>query len=163
MSPCQLELRYYRLEMVPGYRVSHEDCEVPPPVLLTTLSNTLYRQVCGYTGGPLLLRATTLASIADSAVPRSLALLDLAIQVTHDSVKTTFLMRVAGSGHQRDAGVPGHDVPHAALAGARGAGAGGDEAGVAAAGHQAPAAGGQDQLPAGVPPPVLLPRGGAQL
>ena len=52
------------------------------PVLLTTLSNTLYRQVCGYTGGPLLLRATTLASIADSAVPRSLALLDLAIQVT---------------------------------------------------------------------------------
>ena len=87
MSPCQLELRYYRLEMVPGYRVSHEDCEVPPPVLLTRLSNTLYLQVCGYTGGPLLLRATTLASIADSAVPRSLALLDLAIQVTHDSVK----------------------------------------------------------------------------
>ena len=78
----QLELSYYRLDMVPGYRVSHEDCEVPPPVLLTTLSNTLYLQVCGYTGGPLLLRATTLASIADSAVPRSLALLDLAIQVT---------------------------------------------------------------------------------
>ena len=25
----QLELSYYRLEMVPGYRVSHEDCEVP--------------------------------------------------------------------------------------------------------------------------------------
>ena len=79
--------------MVPGYRVSHEDCEVPPPVLLTTLSNTLYLQVCGYTGGPLLLRAATLASIADSAVPRSLALLDLAIKVTHDRVKTTFLMR----------------------------------------------------------------------
>ena len=79
--------------MVPGYRVSHEDCEVPPPVLLTTLSNTLYLQVCGYTGGPLLLRATTLASIADSAVPRSLALLDLAIQVTRDRVKTTFLIR----------------------------------------------------------------------
>ena len=62
-----------------------------PPVLLITLITTL--QVCGYTGGPLLLRATTLASIADSAVPRSLALLDLAIQVTHDRVKTTFLMR----------------------------------------------------------------------
>ena len=27
----QLELSYYRLEMVPGYRLSHEDCEVPPP------------------------------------------------------------------------------------------------------------------------------------
>ena len=71
--------------------MSHEDCEVPPRVLLTSLSTTL--QVCGYTGGPLLLRATTLASIADSAVPRSLALLDLAIQVTRDRVKTTFLMR----------------------------------------------------------------------
>ena len=31
---CQLELRYYRLEMVPGYRLSHEDCEVPPPYYL---------------------------------------------------------------------------------------------------------------------------------
>ena len=88
----QLELSYYRLEMVPGYRHQYEDCMVcgyTGTVQYSTVQYSTWRpdynsSVCA--GGPLLLRTASLASL-DPALPRDLALLDLGLRTRHTALQ----------------------------------------------------------------------------
>ena len=58
----QLDIKYYRLEIRPGYKYQFRDC-----------------MACDFLDGPLIIR-TSLLQFIDVQIPRSLALIDLAIR-----------------------------------------------------------------------------------